>query len=88
MNDYEDALMFSVLQREPVLRKELSKVRHPVREYTFPRHIWLPSRWIVHRHLYGEIERIPTVIIDTPTNTSSRHMFPDEVSHQSFCLNF
>ncbi|XP_013411124.1 uncharacterized protein LOC106174227 isoform X2 [Lingula anatina] len=53
-----------IKDRETVLRKELSKVKYPTREFHFSTRIWLPQNWIVKQHLYGESEVIPTVITD------------------------
>jgi len=69
-------------QREPVLLKELSKVKHPDRVFYFTCQIWFPQRWVVTRHFYGEDEDIPTVLTDTPINQTADagHVpGPDEV---------
>jgi len=69
-------------QREPVLLKELGKVKHPDRVFHFSCQIWFPHRWVVTRHFSGEDELIPTVLTDTPINQTAdaAHVpTPDEV---------
>ncbi|CAH1793364.1 unnamed protein product [Owenia fusiformis] len=53
-------------EREGILRKELSKVKLPNREFKFRRMIWRPWRWEVTRYCRGETERIITVVCDKP----------------------
>ena len=58
---------YNQLQREPVLRKELGKVKIPVRVYAWSIRIWFPGRWVIKRTQNGETEVIPTIIVDAPT---------------------
>ncbi|XP_069125487.1 uncharacterized protein [Argopecten irradians] len=51
-------------QREAVLIKELGKVRHPRRKFTFATQIWLPQNYIVMKKVGNQQERIPTVVMD------------------------
>ena len=69
------------VQREPVLMKELGRVQHPTRVFTFEPQIWFPRNWVVERHQYGETTVIPTVLVDSPYSlpTAWAHQ-PDEVS--------
>ncbi len=60
------------LQREPVLRKELGKVRIPLREFTWTLRIWLPSRWVIKRVQNGETEVIPTIVVNAPPSAPLR----------------
>ncbi|XP_052759604.1 uncharacterized protein LOC128202638 [Mya arenaria] len=49
-------------QREPILLKELEKVRIPNRQFTFSMQIWLPSNWVTVKVMdTGELV-VPTVI--------------------------
>ncbi|XP_033755704.1 uncharacterized protein LOC117338457 [Pecten maximus] len=59
-------------QREAVLIKELGKVRHPRRKFTFATRIWLPQNYIVMKKVGNQQERIPTVVLDeeSPPNRS------------------
>ena len=59
--------------------QELSKVRIPTRSFSWAFRIWRPSKWVVKRHLDGEEETIPTVILDSPISVRPPHPDPDEV---------
>ena len=61
------------------MRKELAKVKIPTREFTFAARIWMPSRWIVRRHLYGVNEVIPTIITKTPAGVATGRQDADQV---------
>ncbi|XP_064624711.1 uncharacterized protein LOC135486100 isoform X2 [Lineus longissimus] len=67
-------------EREPFLRKELLKIRYPTREYYFHTRTWLPRNWVVKRHLHGESEVIPTVIVETPTAITAPRSGPNQPS--------
>ena len=70
-------------QREPVLLKELGRVKHPDRVFHYSCQIWFPQRWVVTRHYSGEDEDIATVLADTPINQTADagHVpGPDEVT--------
>ena len=71
-------LLMIHFQREPVLRKELGKVRSPIRTFLFRTRIWLPSHWVITKIYQGEVEVVPTVIVDTPAATRPRQD-PNEV---------
>lgn len=65
-----------------MLKKELSRVKKPNRVFQFSCRIWFPHRWVIKRHLYGEVEVIPTIIADSPisSTTADQHPgTPDEV---------
>jgi len=70
-----------VFQREPVLRKELSKVKMPNRIFTFSTRIWSPQNWVIMQHTYEGTEIIPTVMKDTPIVDSKRH-----IADQAVCM--
>ena len=59
-----------VFQREPVLVKELSRVRVPSRQYSFAQRIWFAKDWIIKREMFGETEVISTVVCDQPVSVS------------------
>ncbi|XP_014217676.1 uncharacterized protein LOC106646149 isoform X2 [Copidosoma floridanum] len=58
-------------EREPVLLKELGKVKAPTRMFQWPVRIWLPRNWIVRRSFQGQSEVIPTVLSNNPTSITS-----------------
>ncbi|KAK2178211.1 hypothetical protein NP493_553g00000 [Ridgeia piscesae] len=64
--------------QEPVLRKELSRVRQPNRTFTFETKIWMPSNWVVTRVLYGQTEVVPTVIVNNPAAYTGIVVDPDQ----------
>lgn len=43
-------------EMEPVLRKELRKVRQPIRTFLWQTPIWMPSKWFVRRSFQGQSE--------------------------------
>ncbi|KAL3877445.1 hypothetical protein ACJMK2_035151 [Sinanodonta woodiana] len=51
-----------IKEREPVLLKELSRVKIPNKVFTFNTRIWFPSNWVVTRVYEEETEVIPTVL--------------------------
>ncbi|KAK2155090.1 hypothetical protein LSH36_249g00040 [Paralvinella palmiformis] len=79
-NNLEQAIYFLhrdlifLRDREPVLRKELSKVKMPNRIFTFSTRIWSPQNWVIMQHTYEGTEIIPTVMKDTPIVDSKRHI--------------
>ncbi|KAI0224495.1 hypothetical protein LSAT2_024502 [Lamellibrachia satsuma] len=64
--------------QEPVLRKELSKVRQANRVFTFHTRIWLPSNWVVTRTLYGQTDIVPTVVVNNPAAYTGIVVDPDQ----------
>lgn len=69
--------------REHVLKKELSRVKKPNRVFRFSCCIWFPHRWVVKRHLYGEVEVIPTIVSESSISRTAeqRPPNPDEPSY-------
>lgn len=65
-------------QREPVLLKELRKVKTPTRSFQWPTQIWLPRNWIVRRSFQGQSEVIPTVLSNTPTSITTPRADPSQ----------
>ena len=43
-------------EMDPVLRKELKKVRQPTRTFLWQTPIWMPSKWLVRRSFQGQSE--------------------------------
>ena len=72
--DYIYWFTFDVFQREPVLKKELGKVKLPNRIFTFQTRIWRPRNWVISQHTYEGHEIIPTVISDSPITDAQRRM--------------
>ncbi|XP_026470656.1 uncharacterized protein LOC113374909, partial [Ctenocephalides felis] len=68
-------------EREPVLLKELRKVKNPTRSFSWPTRIWFSRNWIVRRAFQGHSEVIPTVLsqqatsIVTPRSDPSQPVF-------------
>ncbi|XP_043281763.1 uncharacterized protein [Venturia canescens] len=65
-------------EREPVLLKELRKVKTPTRNFQWPTQIWLPRNWIVKRSFQGMSEVIPTVLSNTPTSITTPRADPSQ----------
>ncbi|XP_014234034.1 uncharacterized protein LOC106657177 isoform X1 [Trichogramma pretiosum] len=65
-------------EREPVLLKELKKVKTPTRSFQWPTQIWLPKNWIVRRSFQGQSETIPTVLSSTPTSITTPRADPSQ----------
>ncbi|XP_015590720.1 uncharacterized protein LOC107265616 isoform X2 [Cephus cinctus] len=65
-------------EREPVLLKELRKVKTPTRSFQWPTQIWLPRNWIVRRSFQGQSEIIPTVLSNTPTSITTPRADPSQ----------
>ncbi|XP_008202982.1 uncharacterized protein LOC100123730 isoform X2 [Nasonia vitripennis] len=65
-------------EREPVLLKELRKVKTPTRSFQWPTQIWLPRNWIVKRSFQGQSEIIPTVLSNTPTSITTPRADPSQ----------
>lgn len=71
-------LNLSISQREPVLLKELRKVKTPTRTFQWPTQIWLPKNWIIRRNFQGQSEIIPTVLSNTPTSITTPRADPSQ----------
>jgi len=67
-------------EREPVLLKELCKVKTPTRSFQWLTQIWFPSNWIVRRNFQGQSEVIPTVQSATATSITTPRSDPSQVS--------
>ncbi|XP_037093776.1 uncharacterized protein LOC119113590 [Pollicipes pollicipes] len=65
-------------EREPVLLKELRRVKAPTRVFEWRTHIWLWSNWTVYRRFQGDSKAIPTVISQTPTSITNPRNNPNE----------
>ncbi|XP_076755097.1 uncharacterized protein LOC143425638 isoform X1 [Xylocopa sonorina] len=65
-------------EREPVLLKELRKVKTPTRSFQWPTQIWLPKNWIIRRNFQGQSEIIPTVLSNTPTSITTPRADPSQ----------
>ncbi|XP_076160275.1 uncharacterized protein LOC143143176 isoform X2 [Ptiloglossa arizonensis] len=65
-------------EREPVLLKELRKVKTPTRSFQWPTQIWLPKNWIVRRNFQGQSEVIPTVLSNIPTSITTPRADPSQ----------
>ncbi|XP_046394390.1 uncharacterized protein LOC124162073 isoform X1 [Ischnura elegans] len=65
-------------EREPVLTKELRKVKTPTRSFQWRTQIWLPSNWIVRRCFQGQSEVIPTVLSETATSITTPRSDPSQ----------
>lgn len=71
--------MILIFQREPLLLKELRKVKTPTRSFHWLTQIWLPMHWIVKRSFQGTTEIIPTVLSSTPTSITTPRSDPSQV---------
>ncbi|CAI9722776.1 Hypothetical predicted protein [Octopus vulgaris] len=58
-----------IKEREPILRKELGKVKVPTRVFTFATKIWFPQHWLVVRQFRGDTEVVPTIIMNRVLST-------------------
>lgn len=65
-------------EREPVLLKELGKVKTPTRSFQWLTQIWFPSNWIVRRNFQGQSEVIPTVQSATATSITTPRSDPSQ----------
>nr|CAD7256838.1 unnamed protein product [Timema shepardi] len=65
-------------EREPVLLKELRKVKTPTRSFQWLTQIWFPSNWIVRRSFQGQSEVIPTVQSATATSITMPRSDPSQ----------
>ncbi|XP_066597146.1 uncharacterized protein [Prorops nasuta] len=65
-------------EREPVLLKELRKVKSPTRSFQWPIQIWFPKNWIVRRNFQGQSEIIPTVLSNMPTTITTPRADPTQ----------
>ncbi|KAK6642922.1 hypothetical protein RUM43_004424 [Polyplax serrata] len=65
-------------EREPVLLKELRKVKIPTRSFHWLTQIWMPTQWIVKRSFQGTTEVIPTVLSSTPTSITTPRSDPSQ----------
>lgn len=72
--------------REHVLKKELSRVKKPNRVFQFSCRIWFPHRWVIKRHLYGEVESIPTIIAESPISRTTADQHPSTPDEPSFTV--
>ncbi|KAG8229642.1 hypothetical protein J437_LFUL015593 [Ladona fulva] len=66
-------------EREPVLTKELRKVKAPTRSFQWRTQIWLPSNWVVRRCFQGRSEVVPTVLSETATSITTPRSDPSQV---------
>ncbi|KAK7794593.1 hypothetical protein R5R35_003607 [Gryllus longicercus] len=64
--------------REPVLLKELRKVKTPTRSFQWLTQIWFPSNWVVRRSFQGQSEVIPTVQSATATSITTPRSDPSQ----------
>lgn len=64
--------------REPVLMKELRKVKTPTRCFQWLTQIWFPSNWIIRRSFQGQSEVIPTVLSGTTTSITTPRSDPSQ----------
>ncbi|RZF45449.1 hypothetical protein LSTR_LSTR009320 [Laodelphax striatellus] len=65
-------------EREPVLLKELRKVKTPTRTFQWRTQIWFPRNWIVRRCFQGQSEVIPTVLSATATSITTPRSDPSQ----------
>ncbi|EEB13018.1 conserved hypothetical protein [Pediculus humanus corporis] len=65
-------------EREPVLLKELRKVKNPTRSFHWLTQIWMPTHWIIKRSFQGTTEIIPTVLSSTPTSITTPRSDPSQ----------
>ncbi|KAI5698798.1 hypothetical protein M8J76_013141 [Diaphorina citri] len=71
-------LYFLQRDREPVLLKELRKVKTPTRTFQWPTQIWFPQNWVVKRNFQGQSENIPTVFSSTATSITTPRSDPNQ----------
>lgn len=72
-------LLIYVLQREPVLKQELSRVRNANRSFHWRTQIWFPHHWNVRKVFQGESEIVPTVISRTSSSLAQPRSDPNQV---------
>lgn len=65
-------------EREPILRKELKKIKSPTRSFKWSSRIWLPTSWTIRRNFQGISEVIPTVVCDQATNIITPRSDPSQ----------
>lgn len=65
-------------EREPVLLKELRKVKTPTRTFHWSTQIWFPSNWVIRRCFQGQSEVIPTVLSATATSITTPRSDPSQ----------
>ncbi|XP_075230474.1 uncharacterized protein LOC142329675 isoform X3 [Lycorma delicatula] len=65
-------------EREPVLLKELRKVKTPTRTFHWRTQIWFPGNWVVRRCFQGQSEVIPTVLSTTATSITTPRSDPSQ----------
>ncbi|XP_046659884.1 uncharacterized protein LOC124353884 isoform X2 [Homalodisca vitripennis] len=65
-------------EREPVLLKELRKVKTPTRIFHWRTQIWFPRNWVVRRCFQGTSEVVPTVLSGTATSITTPRSDPSQ----------
>lgn len=65
-------------EREPVLTKELRKVKTPTRTFQWLTRIWLPTHWVVRRNFQGQSDKIPTVLSNQATSITTPRSDPSQ----------
>ncbi|KAG1671497.1 hypothetical protein GQR58_016444 [Nymphon striatum] len=65
-------------EREPVLLKELSRVKTPTRLFHWGTQIWFPQSWKVTRVFQGQTEIIPTIISQNATSITNPRANPNQ----------
>ncbi|XP_054282157.1 uncharacterized protein LOC128999597 isoform X1 [Macrosteles quadrilineatus] len=65
-------------EREPVLLKELRKVKTPTRVFQWRTQIWFPRNWVVRRCFQGTSEVVPTVLSGTATSITTPRSDPSQ----------
>lgn len=65
-------------EREPVLTKELRKVKTPTRTFQWLTRIWLPSHWVIRRNFQGQSDVIPTVLSNQATSITTPRSDPSQ----------
>ncbi|GAB6027230.1 hypothetical protein CHUAL_001518 [Chamberlinius hualienensis] len=79
-----------IREREPVLLKELNRVKVPNRVFQWRRPIWFPKNWIVRKVRRGEAEVIPTIVATRPiassvqrSNSDGTYLVEKQISHST-----
>lgn len=65
-------------EREPVLLKELRKVKEPTRNFYWSCRIWSARNWIVRRNFQGFSEIIPNMICQQATSIVTPRSDPSQ----------
>ncbi|KAK3915173.1 Glycerol-3-phosphate acyltransferase 1, mitochondrial [Frankliniella fusca] len=65
-------------EREPVLTKELRKVKTPTRTFQWLTRIWLPTHWVIRRNFQGQSDIIPTVLSNQATSITTPRSDPSQ----------